>query len=349
MSEAAVRTAFETQSEACLTLGSPFTARLCALCAERLTSDLGRAAERVLSWSGDPSPRGQAVPLRLMGAFHALVLSGRSPALVDVYPPREVSDDDSVWQALAGALAQYDDWIYTWLDSPPQTNEVQRANGLFAGLSHLAERYDLPFVLSEVGSSAGLNLNAALYGYDFDGHQVGRRDSALQLVPEWRGSAPPNGRVEVSARQGCDLNPLDPCDPQHRLRLSSFVWPDQPDRLARLQAAFDIAAGDKPKVLKADAVDWISSRLAQTWSGHCHVVFHSIVLQYFPEPARVAFSERMMKALDQATPEAPLAWLRMESDGRTPGAALTVTTGRNPSDRLLGRIDFHGRWVEWHG
>lgn len=349
MSESAVREAFKQQSEACTRLGSPFTARLCALCAERLTPGLGRAAERVLAWSGDPSPRGQAVPLRLAGAFHALVLSGRSPALAAAYPPNRVCEDEALWSVLTDALTQYDDWIHDWLDSPPQTNEVQRANGLFAGLSHLAERYGLPFVLSEVGSSAGLNLNLALYGYSFAGHRQGQSDSTLQLRPEWRGMAPPSGRVEVTERQGCDLNPLDPLDPEHRLRLISFLWPDQPDRVARLQAALDIAATDKPKVLKADALEWISGRLAMQRPGHCHVVFHSIVLQYLPEPVRAAFSGKVMQALNGERPESPLAWLRMESDGQTPGAALTVATRQTPSGHLLGRIDFHGRWVEWRG
>ncbi|WP_119167163.1 DUF2332 domain-containing protein [Algihabitans albus] len=347
MSESAVRAAFLQQSEACRALGSPFTARLTALCAARLTPDLGRAAVRVLTWSGDPSPRGQAVPLRLMGGFHALVLSDRAPDLAAVYPPNEMVDDEVLWRIVTEALAQHDDWIHDWLDSPPQTNEVQRANGLFAGLSYLAESFDLPFVLSEVGSSAGLNLNLGLYGYSFAGRRLGQPDSLLQLAPEWRGASPPNGRVEVVARQGCDLNPLDLDNPEHRLRLKAFLWPDQRDRLARLQAAFEIATVQRPEIRQADAVGWIAGRLAERWPGHCHVIFHSIVLQYFPEAARAAFAGQMSRALSDAAEDAPVVWLQMESDGRRPGAALTSITSHDPSPRLLGRVDFHGRWVDW--
>ncbi|MGP1257104.1 MAG: DUF2332 domain-containing protein [Kiloniellales bacterium] len=348
-SDSAVRAAFRQQAEACRTLGSPFTARLCALAADRLTVDHGRAATQVLAWPGDPSPRGQAVPLRLMGALHALVLSGRSSDLAGVYPPHETADDELLWQAVTGALAEHDDWILAWLASPPQTNEVQRASGLYAGLSYLAERFGLPLVLSEVGSSAGLNLNMALYGYRFAGQALGALESSLQLVPEWRGAPPPADSVKVLEREGCDLNPLDPGSPEHRLRLQAFLWPDQRDRLTRLRAALDLAVAQPPPVVQADAVEWISGRLAEARPGRCHVIFHSIVLQYFPETARTAFAERIDRALTEAPSDAPVAWLQMESDKQRPGAALILKSSDEPAPRLLARVDFHGRWVEWGG
>lgn len=348
-SNSVVRAAFRQQAEACRTLGSPFTARLCALSADRLAADHGQAARQVLAWPGDPSPRGQAVPLRLMGAFHALVLSGRSSGLAAVYPPQETADDDDLWQAVTGALAAHDDWILAWLASPPQTNEVQRANGLFAGLSYLAERFGLPLVLSEVGSSAGLNLNMALYGYRFAEQVFGMPESPLQLAPAWQGLPPSKGPVEVVEREGCDLNPLDPANPEHRLRLQAFLWPDQQDRLARLRAALDLAVAAPPPVVEADAVAWIAGRLAEARPGRCHVIFHSIVLQYFPGAARAAFAERIERALGEAPSTAPLAWLQMEADGQRPGAALTVRMSGEPAARLLARIDFHGRWVDWRG
>ncbi len=347
--EAAVRAAFRQQAEACAGLGSPFTARLCRLTAERLAPGHGRAARRVLAWPDDPSPRGAAVPLRLTGALHALVLSGRAPELVAVYPPDVPHGDEALWGAVTAALAAHDGFVFDWLDRPPQTNEVQRASGLMAGLLHLADSFGLPFVLSEVGSSAGLNLNLDRFAYRFGARTVGAADSRLTLAPEMRGDLPPDAEVRVAGRQGCDLNPLDATDPEQALRLKAFIWPDQPDRLDRLSRALEIAAEYPPPVVRANAVDWIAARLATPKPGRCHVIFHTIVLQYFPPMAKAAFAVAIERALAAAAPEAPVAWLQMEGDGRHPGAALTLRSSAAPEPRELARIDFHGRWLDWRG
>lgn len=52
--EQAVRDAFRDQAKSCDGLGSPFTARLCRLIADRLKADTPVGA-RVLGWQGDPS------------------------------------------------------------------------------------------------------------------------------------------------------------------------------------------------------------------------------------------------------------------------------------------------------
>ena len=52
----------------------------------------------------------------------------------------------------------------------------------------------------------------------------------------------------------------------------------------------------------------------------------------------------------QATPNRPLAWLSMETDGDTTGkvgAALTLRLWPGDITLELGRADFHGRWINW--
>ena len=90
--EETVRLAFVRQATACRDLGSPFTARLCALASARLTGDYP-VGKTILSWTGDPSPNGDSVPLRLTGALHALVLAGADRHLRSVYPPNPARDD----------------------------------------------------------------------------------------------------------------------------------------------------------------------------------------------------------------------------------------------------------------
>ena len=67
-----------------------------------------------------------------------------------------------------------------------------------------------------------------------------------------------------------------------RARLLAYLWPDQPERLARLEAALAIAADDPPRVDKADAADWIEASLALAPEpGVTRVVMHSVAFQYF--------------------------------------------------------------------
>ena len=48
-----VREAFRRQAEVCAEMGSPFTARVCDLAADRLAAG-DAVADRVLGWPGDP-------------------------------------------------------------------------------------------------------------------------------------------------------------------------------------------------------------------------------------------------------------------------------------------------------
>jgi len=67
---------------------------------------------------------------------------------------------------------------------------------------------------------------------------------------------PPATRPRVASTAGVDLNPLDPTDPDDALRLQAYLWPDQPERLTRTQAA--ITAATVP-VTQGDAIDWLGS------------------------------------------------------------------------------------------
>ena len=51
----------------------------------------------------------------------------------------------------------------------------------------------------------------------------------------------------------------------------------------------------------------------------------------------------------KATGDAPLAWFGMEPDGDSPGAAMTLRIWPGDITVDIGRMDFHGRWVNWKG
>lgn len=334
-----LRAAFRAQAQACASLDSPFMARLCTLLGDRLAPDTP-LTRRLFDWPGDLTPRGESVPLRLAGALHALVLQG--DALAAVYPPHEVSDA-ALWAAVEAALERRAAFVGAFLDSPPQTNEVRRSAALIAAGHWLAARHPLPFVFSELGASAGLNLNWDRFALDLGSSRRGPADAPLTLNPRWHGAPPPEARIEVAGRAGVDLNPIDVTDPAQRLRLLAYLWADQPHRLALTESA--IAAGP-PLPAKSDAIDWLAPRLAPR-PGHLHLIWSTVAWQYFPPEAQARGTALIESAGARASAEAPLAWLSYETDGQDPGAALTLRLWPGDLTVALGRADFHGRWIDW--
>jgi hypothetical protein len=348
MNQSAIRHAFERQSSACEALGSPFTARLCRIIGARLTPG-GAVADRLLGWPGDPSPQADSVPLRLAGCLHALVLETRAPGLASVYPPHDVADDP-LWAAVEKALIDHADFILSRLQSAPQTNEVRRSGALLPGFLTIAALMGKPLILSEVGASAGLNLQWDRYRYQLGDLPWGDPATAVAIAPDWQGDAPPEARLAVLERAGCDLAPVNAADPAHRLRMLSYIWADQQDRLARTRAALDIAAAQKLSVEKADAVDWLRTRLVAPRPGAVHVIFHTIAWQYLPAPLQAEGEALISAAGERATEDAPLARLALEADDKADdGAALTLQIWPGGAKKQIGRGDFHGRWVRWLG
>ncbi|PWE31028.1 DUF2332 domain-containing protein [Pararhodobacter marinus] len=332
--------AFRQQSDACAALGSPFMARLCALLADRLRPDRP-LTRRLFDWPGDMTAAGDAVPLRLAGALHALVLRGHA-GLTAVYPPHE-APDDALWQAIDTALDSEEGFIAPFIDRAPQTNEVRRAAVLIAAGHWLAERFTLPFVFSELGASAGLNLNWDRFALQAGQARLGSPSARVVLTPDWSGALPFAADITVAQRAGVDLAPIDLQDPEARLRLLAYLWPDQPHRRALTEAAI---ATSPPKPDRADAIDWLQTRLSPK-PGHLHLVWSTVAWQYFPRAAQARGTRLMEEAGARATPDAPLAWLSYEADGTSPGAALTLRLWPGNRTLDLGRADFHGRWVDW--
>jgi hypothetical protein len=233
-----------------------------------------------------------------------------------------------------------------WLDRTPQTNEVGRSAVLMSGLLETAARFPLPMHLYELGASAALNLLLDRFGYDLGGLRCGK-PSPVQLAPEWKGGPPPNAQVHIAKRRGVDRDPLDAV--RDADALLAYVWPDQPERLARLEAALGIAGKDPPHVDRADAAEWIERGLAvEPQPGVTRVVLHSIAFQYFRTETQERVRAHIEKVGEQASESAPIAWLRFEllpEDGK-PSVRLRTWPGE---ERLLGWAHPHGSRVEWLG
>lgn len=339
-----VRRAFDVQAEWCERLGSPFTARLCAVLGRLIDRD-GPIGDRLLDWPGDAEK--DALALRLCGGLHHLVRSGAAPALAALYPPAPIPDERDLAAALGPLLAQPGLGLDSWLDRPPQTNEVGRSGPLMSGLLAAADLFPMPLRLFELGASAGLNLQLDRYAHQLGGTVAGDPESAVAIAPEWTGGPPPRRPILVAARAGVDLDPVDPA--AHGDRLLAYVWPDQAHRLAALEAALEMARRGPPPVATGDAAAWIEQALVvDPEPGRLRVVFHSVAFVYFPPKTQARIVARLAAAGRQASLEAPLAWLRMEKVPDEPEFSLRLRTWPG-EDRLLAWTHPHGSWVEWLG
>jgi hypothetical protein len=336
---------FTRQGEVCEAMGSPFTGRLLHLAAARLRP-VTPFAEAVLDWP-DARMIDDALALRFAGALHALVLSGRDADLAAAYPPADAPDDDALWAAVLTALERHDAFLTGFLDHPPQTNETGRAAVLLLGFQQAARETEMPLWMLELGASAGLNQHWDAFRYDLGGESWGPDASPVVLRPEWRGAPPELAPLDKAAAYACDRNPLDIGDPDAALRLRSYVWPDQAERLRRLDGAIGIALERGVRLARADAADWIAASLALRPGGKATVVYHSVFWQYMPVETQRAVRSAIEVAGDLSDDRAPLCWVRMEpyeEDRRK--AALYYTRWPDPERRILAFCDYHGRWIE---
>lgn len=325
-------------------MGSPLYDRLLSAAADDV--EAGGPVWSVLEPHVAPG-RGDALALRFMAAAHRLVLRGGAPALAIHYP--SVGGDsglEGAWEALRDLVAREGDAMRALVAQPCQTNEVGRCAPLMFGFLEAAARTRLPFRLLEVGASAGLNLRFDLFRYGGAGASWGPADSPVDLSGFWA-DAPPfaDARLSVIERRGCDLHPLDPGRDEDRLTLQSSVWADQTARFARLRGALDLAARVPAIVDAASLHEWLPAQLTEERAGVATVVYHSVVDEYLPEDARRAFRRALDEAGARATPEAPLAWVRLEPASSIREHAVTLRLWPGSGERRLAFSGAHGTGV----
>jgi hypothetical protein len=350
---AAMVRAFEIQSGACAAFGSPFSAAVLDRAARDIESG-GPLAALGAPWRdlGTRAIVGEAVPLRWLGCAHDLVLSGEAPAVAAAYPtPGRAGDPDAAWSALSEAMVARPERFAEFMSHEPQTNEVRRSACLLSGFLTVANDTGLPLRLFEVGASAGLNQLWDRYHYDLGNARVwGDPASPVRLDTAWTGPPPPlAASVMVVSRAACDRKPVDIRDAFARRRLKAFLWADQFERLARLDAALAMALAADTQVEAEDAVTWTARRTAPE-EGAATVLFHSIFWQYLPSDSQAALTTAIGKLGACAGPDTPFAWLRMEpSPGNLAVIELRLTVWPGGEERLLAHVHPHGASVEWLG
>jgi hypothetical protein len=338
--------AWRQQIAFCDGSGSPFTARVLeAAWANRV--DGGGLRQALPAWPGDAWA--DAVPLRVAGALHSLVLDGTDPNLAAIYPPSSATFHPVRGPAaVRAALDGHPDRLAEYLRGPPQTNEIGRSAVLLGGFAAIAQATGLPLATLEIGASAGLNTQWPFYRYELGPMSWGDPASPVLIRSAWEGAPPAfPAQIRVASWAACDIAPIDLRAPGAATRLESYVWADQRERLARLQAAVQFALDQRVAVERADAADFLARELAQPRPGRTVVLYHSIVWQYLPAVLRATLHTLIEQAGARATPAAPFAWLAFEpvSASATPQLALTLWPGGQRV--VLAEAHPHGALVKW--
>ncbi|MDA9918642.1 DUF2332 domain-containing protein, partial [Erythrobacter sp.] len=280
--------------------------------------------------------------------------SGQDDRLRRVYSG-QITDQGLIDALVCELVETYDTVLLPWLDGPPQTNEAGRAASIMGGLLWLAQRTVPKFELFELGASAGVLTMLDRYRFHLGGTAVGPLGSPMQIEPNWRGEgAPPKApdNFQILSVHGCDVAPIDLSDPDSALRLKSYVWPDAPGRMVRIDAAIALASARAPHLMKQDAGEFVTAMLAEPQAdGVTRAMFHSIMWQYMPAHTQDAITAAFEDAGSQASAERPLAWVSLETDPATFRHELKVRLWNgSPEDgatHLLSHAHPHGAWVEW--
>ena len=341
--EAHNREAFRIQSFYCTSNAAPIYAAIADALADGLTRDsaVGRA---VLDWPGEPTR--DALPLRLIGGLHALVLAGKDGDLTAVF--RGTVDEPARIAAIINRVLRiHDAAVLPWLDGPPQTNEPGRSGALMTGLLEVARTLGPKLDILEIGSSAGLNLLIDRYRIDLGGTVIGPVDSRMSIMPDWRGAAPAPAAVEVVSIKGCDVAPMDATDPAIEARLAAYIWAEEPTRLTRVRAAIALMRQHGVDLVRADAAAWVEARLGEPQEeGVTRVLMHSVVWQYLPEATADRIRVAMKAAGARATTARPLAWVMMEPDRALGYQLIRVRHWPEGAPwRIVASSHAHGKWI----
>ena len=225
-----------------------------------------------------------------------------------------------------------------------QTNEVRRATFLMPAFAWIAAQEGRPLATLEVGTAAGFLTLWDRFRYSYeDVDAVG--DSDLTLTCELRGAVPSLDIPRRAWSAGIDLEPIHVDDADQADWLRSLVWPDQTERMRRLEAAIDIARADLPVLVAGDGIDIVGQVAADAPDDALLVVHHSFAFNQVSPEDRLRFDQALMELSEvRDTYLVAVEWTG--PDDRPELRAGKASTSEVPR-KTLARIHHHGAWLDW--
>ncbi|MBV9195961.1 MAG: DUF2332 domain-containing protein [Solirubrobacterales bacterium] len=306
---------------------------------ERVAVALSESDEALRAIAGAPARKRH--PTVILAALHDLALAGRAPALAAAYA---AADGDAAAGAAIDTLVRMTDAVVAIaVRRPMPRSETGRCAVLYPAIAEAARRVGANAVgLIDVGCSAGLNLNVDRVGITYsDGQSLGDPSSPVQQSCSVVGGRPipPRAMPEVVARAGVDRDPFDVTDADDARWLRACLWPDQPERIAALEAEMALAAAAPPLLLQGDAVELLPDAFARVPADALPVVSTTWALSRFPLERRLRFLHR----LDEAAARRAVAWVSAEGVGVAP-AIPTLGDRRASGHSIVGLAVFE-RWA----
>jgi hypothetical protein len=323
---------------------------------------LGVAEDAELLELASHAMTGQPPPNVLYAAVHDQLLrdaeAGAEPDPLSRWYP-SVSGapipDASPWEAFRNfCLSRRESLEPVIAEGRTQTCVVHRSAVILPALACLpsVEAASGRVGLLEIGPSAGLNLRLDRYRYEYRdgrGESVvwGAADAEPRLVVEDRGASPPPlpVRLEVLARRGLELNPLDLSDPGAVRWLRALIWPEHLERAKAMDAALEHVARVPAEIHQGDATRDIEAHVRALPEAAARVVFATHVFYQIPAEGR----HEILDGLARASVAGPVDLVLMESSGEGDSLVthFTFQNGSRGETRELARADSHGRSVSW--
>jgi hypothetical protein len=136
----------------------------------------------------------------------------------------------------------------------------------------------------------------------------------------------------VRSRVGVDLAPADLRTEEGVRLLKAFVWADQEQRLADVDAAVEVWRRDPPEIVVGDMLDELPALLARG----PNLVWHSAALNYLPRDRRARVRELVAES------GAAFVGTEQPTDGSHDYYGLCVDGDE------VAHAEFHGAWLDWH-
>ncbi len=317
----------------------------------RLTRDLIGDGKLLVLASNIPAT--QPAPSLFFSTAHYLLMrdENRDHPLREFFPDlaKELNTQDDPYPAFRGFCLDHATEMAEILRTRSvQVNEIGRCSYFLPAFQLISERLEgRPFIVIEVGCSAGLNLFWDHYAYEYgDGERLGVKDASIVLNCELRGEVRPPFRWEmptVAFRLGIDLDPKDVRNDDAMLWLRALVWPEQVDRAKRLEKAIELARKQPPLILQGDALELVPRVLTAIAPETPVVLFHSFVLNQFPTETRQEFYWNL--AAHRSAEQ--LFDLALEPNDWPARLVLTTYERGTASEETLAVCDHLGRWMEW--
>ena len=307
----------------------------------------------------EAAPARKRHPTVILAALHDLALAGRAPALAAAYATAD--GEAAAGAAIDTLLRMTDSVVAIAVRRRTRTNQTGHCAVLYPAIAEVARRLGANAVgLIDLGCSAGLNLNVDRVGITYsNGQSLGDPSSRVQLSCSIVGGRPipTHAMPEVVARVGVDLDPVDVTDADDARWLRACLWPDQPERVARLEAEMALAATAPPLLLQGDAVEMMPDAFARVPTDALAVVTTTWALSKFSLESRLRFLDR----LDEAAAGRTVAWVSAEGVGIAPAipalgdrrasghsiVGLAVFDRSAARAEAVGRCWSQGRCLAW--